>query len=732
MPLLVAAVILAVALVTGQLVRREIAGILLENAEQRLAAGAERVSALVGSGIPAARAQLLELGADPQLRAAFTGPRDSAAIQRRLAAINTGSADDRDLRQLFAADGSLRWSESRLAAADTVSWGERRARARSLDAEQVEIGPLLSYGDSAVGFALSVPVRAADGRLLGWMVELRRARGTNVDQVRELLDVDRLLIGSREGNVWTDLSVRRPAPPHRDTVGVVQRVLRNDSVEVLGVVQPVAQTPWLLWVEEPLSDVLAPMQRFLRRLWLAMLGIALLGAAAAWWIGAYTSRRIRAVAGELDRTLQPAPEEGVRTGAALPATDVDELRRLEQSFAALETRVASRRKLDEQLLQSQKLEAVGRLAGGIAHDFNNLLTVIGNYIGLVAERLPARSAEVADLAEARAACERAAALTRQLLAFSRQRLHDVRDVDVNTVVRETARLVARLIPSNVERELDLGSDVPQVRADPVQLEQILLNLVVNAADAMPDGGRLVIRTSREMLDPIEAGGQGTRVGGPHACIAVSDSGVGMDAETLARIFDPFFTTKAIGKGTGLGLATVHGIVQAAGGRIWPYSEPGRGTTMKIYLPAIGAARPQRRVSVPVTAPPLPPGLVLVADDDDSTRGVLTRLLQHAGHAVHAVPRADDALAWLRRRPRDQWPIAVICDVMMPGLNGIAFARIASAEFPELPLVLISGYTDVRERVDDALLERVIVLEKPFTATALHAAMHRALAPADQA
>lgn len=726
LPLLVGAVILAVALVTGQLVKREITGILLESAEQRLAAGAEQVSGMLGSGIPAARRRLLEIGADPRLRAALSGAPDTAAARRILSALITDPEDERVLIQLFASDGTPRGSVVRADGADSISWGTRRARARSLPDDRVEIGPLVSYGDSAAGFALSVPIRSATGRHIGWMVEVRRARGTNVDQVRDLLGVDRLLVGSHDGNVWTDLNTRVVRPPHRDTLRAVQRVTRPDSSEALGVFRPIAGAPWVVWVERSVDDALAPMRAFLSRLWWAVLGLAGIGAAAAWWIGSYTSRRIRAVASELDRTLRAEPAAGAARG--ISSVRDDELRTLERSFAALEQRVSSRRQLDAQMLQSQKLEAVGRLAGGIAHDFNNLLTVITNYVSLASERLPAGSDAASDLAEVRNACDRATALTRQLLAFSRQRLQDVRDLDINAVVQDTMRLVVRLIPSNVERDLQLGADVPTVRADAVQLEQILLNLIVNAADAMPEGGRLSIRTSGEMLDAIESDGVVTRAGGLHACIAVSDTGVGMDAATLARVFDPFFTTKPLGKGTGLGLATVHGIVQDAGGRVWPYSEPGRGTTMKVYLPAVApsAAKVADRGQLPISAPDVPPGLVMVIEDDDATRSVLSRLLVQAGHRVEPLARADDALGWLRGRARDAWPMLIICDVMMPGLNGIAFARLAQEEFGGLPLILISGYTDVRDRLDDALRERVVILEKPFTASALHAALRRAL------
>ncbi|HRN53678.1 MAG TPA: ATP-binding protein, partial [Gemmatimonadaceae bacterium] len=569
------------------------------------------------------------------------------------------------------------------------------------------------------------------GALLGYLEEVHSARGVNVDQVRALADVDRLLVGSRHWTVWTDLDTLVAAPEFTQAPDSVQHLEAADGSRWLGVGSEVPGTAWMVWVERSELQVLAPVERFLRRMWTATLLIALTGAVLAWLLARIFSARIKNVAQELDRTLaaHSAASGAAERDSPAPSAS-DELLQLEQAYAALESRLDQRRRLDEQLLQAQKLEAVGRLAGGIAHDFNNLLTVMASYAGMAREALEPESPQAQDLDEVIKAVERATALTRQLLAFSRQRISDTRPLDLNEVVRSTDSMLARLIPSNVERVFDLAPHLPFIEADHTQLEQVLINLVVNAVDAMPEGGRVTLRTSEARASGL--GGADAAGADDHCvCLSVTDTGVGMDAETMARIFDPFFTTKAIGKGTGLGLATVHGIVEALGGRVVAYSEPGQGTTMRIYLPVAHAKSrdgTQARVPLAVTAEPIAPGLVLLAEDDVSTRTVIRRILESVGHRVEAHETADACLAWLRTRGPDAMPIVVISDVMMPGLNGIAFTKVLREEYPQLPVILVSGYADVQDRVPEMLAARPVILEKPFTASALHDAMRRALRP----
>jgi signal transduction histidine kinase/CheY-like chemotaxis protein len=610
-----------------------------------------------------------------------------------------------------------------------MGWTAGMLREGMLPPDSAVIGPVIAVADTLPGFVTVAPVRGGDGVLLGYVEEVHTARGAGVAQIRALLEVERLLLGSRDWTVWTNLESIVAGPEFTAPQDSLQRVTAEDGRVALGLAREVPGTRWMVWVERHEAPVLAPMEAFLRRMWFATLLIAVTGALLAWLLARYLSSRILHVATELDRTLSAhgAP-------AAVPGGDrdaKDELRQLERAYAALEARVEQRRQLDEQVLQAQKLEAVGRLAGGIAHDFNNLLTVMASYAAMAREGLPADSPEAKDIDEVLKAVDRATALTRQLLAFSRQHLTDAHPLNLNEVVRSTESMLARLIPSNVEREVRLADALPSIVADHTQLEQVLINLVVNAVDAMPEGGRLTLQTSIE-----RRAGLGTHAVPLAAedcvCLTIGDTGVGMDAATIARVFDPFFTTKPLGKGTGLGLATVHGIVESLGGRIEVTSVPGKGTQMRVLLPAVADAAlgpVQGRHPLAITAEQLASGLVLVAEDDPSTRAVICRILEAGGHRVEAHETADAALASLRARGTASLPLAVITDVMMPGLNGIAFTALLRDEFPSLPVILVSGYADVRDRVPDDLAARPVILEKPFTARALHDALRRAVASA---
>lgn len=728
-PLLLGAIVVAVAVVSGRIAQREIGEVLVESATDDLTDGAAQLARMLGSGVQRARRNLTEAAQHQDLRVALARSTDAAGATAALERyVTRTSTDSRLAARLLTPSGDPFASWTRDAAATSTGWTSGALAEGLLPTDSATIGPIIAIADTMHGFVVVAPVTAADGALLGWIEEVHSARGQGVDDVRALIGVERLLLGSRGWTVWTDLTTIAAAPAFTSTPDSLQRIVASDGREVLGLARQVPGTPWMVWVERPESEVMAPVKEFLRRMWLSTLLIALAGAGLAWALGRYLSSRIRNVAVELDRTLT---SHGAVAQSRADRDAADELRQLEESYAALEARVEQRRRLDDQVLQSQKLEAVGRLAGGIAHDFNNLLTVMAAYGAMARENLTPGSPEAQDLDEVTKAIDRATALTRQLLTFSRQHLSDLRPLDVNEVVQSTDSMLARLIPSNVERVFELSDDLPMVEADHTQIEQVLINLVVNAVDAMPDGGRVIVRTTRERV----AGLRGGDATGPEldcVCLAVTDSGVGMDAETVARVFDPFFTTKPLGKGTGLGLATVHGIAQALGGRVVPYSEPGKGTTMRVYLPmAAGAASAaaSRKPSLPITAAPLPPGLVAVAEDDPATRMVIRRILESAGHRVEAFDTANACLAWLHTQVAIEAPMAVISDVMMPGLNGIAFTTVLRELHPELPIILVSGYADVRDRIPADLEIRPVILEKPFTAAALHDALRRAVTPA---
>jgi PAS domain S-box-containing protein len=382
----------------------------------------------------------------------------------------------------------------------------------------------------------------------------------------------------------------------------------------------------------------------------------------------------------------------------------------------LTTDITERRQLEDQLRQAGKMEAVGQLAGGVAHDFNNILTAILGYADLLAEGLPAADQRREDLEEIRKAAQRAAALTRQLLAFSRKQVLEPRALDVNLLVDNMDKMLRPLLGENIQLRAVPAPKLHAVRADPNQIEQVILNLAVNARDAMPKGGKLTIETANVDLDEHYAARHATVVPGPHVLLAVSDTGTGMDAATQARIFEPFFTTKDPGRGTGLGLATVYGIVKQSGGSIWVYSELGHGTTFKIYFPALNA--PAERLARP-SAPVL--GLVgietiLLVEDDEQLLHVAHRTLEARGYTVLTAGRGDAALETARRH---SGPIhLLLSDVTIPDMDGRTLAATLRAERPEVRVLYMSGYADqaiVRHGVLDAALA---YLPKPFTTEAI--------------
>jgi two-component system cell cycle sensor histidine kinase/response regulator CckA len=384
--------------------------------------------------------------------------------------------------------------------------------------------------------------------------------------------------------------------------------------------------------------------------------------------------------------------------------------------------VTERTRLEEKLRQSQKMEAVGRLAGGVAHDFNNLLTGIIGYADLLRAGLPPESELQADAEEVRKAADRAAALTRQLLAFSRRQVLQPQILSLNEAVREMERMLRRLIGEDVELVTDTAPDLGAVEADPGQIEQVIANLVVNARDAMPDGGRLVLRTANVGVNGQPRTEPQMRPGA-YVLLSVSDTGTGMDTETQSRMFEPFFTTKDVGKGTGLGLATVYGIVKQSGGYIWVTSSPGAGTTFDIFLP-----RAERPSETEIAARPalLRPGragteTVLVVEDERLVRDLIARDLGKRGYAVLTAENGNEALAIVSRRAE---PIdLLLTDVVMPELGGPELAARLTAEQPCLKVVYMTGYA---ERAVVGELAPWPLLQKPFNAGALAGAIREVL------
>jgi len=395
------------------------------------------------------------------------------------------------------------------------------------------------------------------------------------------------------------------------------------------------------------------------------------------------------------------------------------LRSPEEGTATLlgvSTEITERKRLEEQLLHSQKMEAVGQLAGGVAHDFNNILTAIVGYTDLLAAELGPNEQQHEDLEEIRKAARRAAALTRQLLAFSRKQVLEPRIIDVNGVVMNLDKMLRSLISENIELKTVLADDLAAARADPNQIEQVIMNLAINARDAMPEGGTVTIETRNATLDDAYAAQHVSVIPGEYVMLAVSDTGCGMDEKTQSRIFEPFFTTKPPGRGTGLGLSTVYGIVKQTGGNIWLYSEPGKGTTFKIYLPAIAALPEDIGKVAPAEALPRGGGTVLVVEDDEQLRRLTHRALASQGYTVLEADRGSTALD-IARRHKGHIDL-LLTDVIMPDTNGRKLAETIRAARPGLRVLYMSGYPDGAIASHGMLEPGVAYLPKPFTTEAV--------------
>jgi two-component system, cell cycle sensor histidine kinase and response regulator CckA len=386
--------------------------------------------------------------------------------------------------------------------------------------------------------------------------------------------------------------------------------------------------------------------------------------------------------------------------------------------------VSERKRLEDHVRQAQRMEAVGQLAGGIAHDFNNLLTVITSYSAMLLAEQSTTPDVRADLEEIKSAADRAAALTRQLLAFSRRQLLQPRVLDVNELALNLEKMLRRLLREDIELVTALDPALGLVHADPGQLEQVIVNLAVNARDAMPDGGRLTIETANVTLDesfgPLPEGGAGD-----HVMLAVSDTGHGMTEAVKAHIFEPFFTTKETGKGTGLGLSTVYGIVQQSGGSIWVYSEPGQGTTFKIYLPLAVAARTKRDSPPPRLPVSVGSETILLVEDEERVRRAARRILEGSGYTVLEAATGAEAVRLCETHPT---PIGlVLTDMVMPEMGGRELSAHVVRLRPEAKILFMSGYTEDVALHHDVLAPGAMFLDKPFTPVSLTQKVREALA-----
>jgi signal transduction histidine kinase len=391
---------------------------------------------------------------------------------------------------------------------------------------------------------------------------------------------------------------------------------------------------------------------------------------------------------------------------------------------ALRAEIAERQRLEAQLMQAQKIESIGRLAGGVAHDFNNLLTAIGGYAELALDALPVDHEVQDDLREIRKATARAAALTQQLLAFARKQIINPRVSDLATLTADVHKLLRRLIGENVQIVVRSEPNLGPVRVDAGQFEQLLMNLAINARDAMPAGGTLTIELANLDLEAEDVDGE-ELLPGPYVCIAVSDTGLGMDAHTQAHLFEPFFTTKEVGQGTGLGLATCYGIVKQHGGTIAFRSAPGQGTTFEIYLPRVDAELSERLEQEDLDQLPGGDERVLVVEDEAPVRELIARVLRALGYEVVAVADGTAALRAAEPRASGRFDL-LLTDVVMPGIGGEELATRLRATHPAMRVMFISGYTESVAIANGRLEEEHAVLAKPFEAAALARKVREAL------
>jgi len=395
--------------------------------------------------------------------------------------------------------------------------------------------------------------------------------------------------------------------------------------------------------------------------------------------------------------------DGHPYGVITICEDITERKKIEQEIASLE----------EQLRQSQKMEAIGRLAGGIAHDLNNLLTVIKGYNELSSTMLSEHELLKENIEEIKKATSRATDLTRQLLAFSRRQMFHVKVLDLNAILQDMEKMLRRLVKEDTEIVMVLDEDLGKIKTDPGQIEQVVLNLVLNAKDAMPNGGRLIIQTANVELSKVHLRAHIGVKPGRYVMLSVSDTGMGMSPAVKERMFEPFFTTKEVGKGTGLGLSTVYGIVKQSGGDIGVESEVGKGTTFKIYLPTVEEKIEALQPSPATTEVPKGSETILLVEDDDMVRTLARTILEMNGYKVLETANGGEALRLAQDRASEAIHL-MVTDVVMPKMNGWKLAEYLTPIHPEMKVLYMSGHVDNTIIREDLLPHESAFLQKPFS------------------
>ena len=710
------------------------------------------------------------------------------AIRAFVKNAETGSrADVQKLLQQFAAPqdaNSIRvelWSaDSRLLFAapenDSAPLGDLAPEFKQSAAEPFKtVGPIRGLKE-VVGFPAVAAVKGEDGKVTGYLVRWRKLATTadTRQQMTKLLGSSATLyLGNQSDDVWTDLAaiVAKPGLDVRHTDDLMTYE-RDGLTPVLAMARPIAGTPWVLLIEFPDQVVMKPVSGFMKRMLIIGLFLFVMGIAGAFVLSRNITGPLYELTagagaisrGDHSRTFNINQKDEVGQLANAFNAMVEKLRnsqrelegkvqertaQLEEANRQLEMLSESNiqkrslaekertdalealRNTEKQLVQSQKLEAVGRLAGGISHDFNNLLTVILGYSDISRRNLKEGDPLRRNLDEIIKASERAASLTRQLLAFSRKQVMQPKVFDLNTVVTDLEKMLRRMIGEDVELRVSSGAELGNIKADPVQLEQVIMNLVVNARDAMPKGGKLSIETSNVYLDESYVQEHVSVTPGDYVMLAISDTGCGMDEETRQQIFEPFFTTKEPGKGTGLGLSMVYGIVKQSGGNSWVYSEEGRGTTFKIYFPRVTADAEEYKRATQTVEVPKGSETILLVEDAEWVRTLARQVLETAGYRVLEAGSAEAAIRLCERINGDRIDL-LLTDVVMPGMSGDDMSKVLLAKQPHLPVLYMSGYTDDSIVQHGVLEPGINFLQKPFSPGALAMKVREVLDASKQA
>ena len=559
-------------------------------------------------------------------------------------------------------------------------------------------------------------------RLSGWRHRRKDGSLMDVEIIGHLIEFDGR---PAELILVNDVTQRRRAETElRESTDVLRAVVNDSPLAIIVLDLDLAVTRWNPAAERLLG-------------WSAeeMLGKSYSVVIPKEKLGEHHELREDAVSGRVTMDVQTRRlrKDGSLIDVSLSVTVLRDAVGAVRGFAVVLADVTERRRLEAQFRQAQKMEAVGQLAGGIAHDFNNLLTVITSYSGLLLADLPADSAMRADVQQISGAANRAATLTRQLLAFSRQQILRPQVLALNSVVAGLEPMLRRLVREDIEIATSLDASLGAVEADPGQVEQVMVNLVVNARDAMPDGGTLTIQTANAVFDAesMLRHSDTAIAPGQYVMLAVSDTGTGMTPDIQARVFEPFYTTKEPGLGTGLGLSTVYGIVKQSDGYIWVYSEPGRGTTFRIYLPRVDTEPEHGTRDGSHGAHLAGHETVLVVEDDAALRAVACRAIRSHGYEVLEAQNGREALEICDRHEKQIH--LVVSDVVMPEMGGGDLAHRIAASHPDIKILLMSGYTrDVVAR-ESIIRDGSAFIEKPFTLDKLAEKMREVLdgrAPGD--